>query len=168
MTEQKPPEGSVAEEIKRLGQNLSEALRAAWDSPERKRLQQEIGSGLVELGNTMKEGVRDFGESQAGQRIRTEAEQFGQRVRSGEVEGRVRQELLSALRIANEQLQNVVNRMSEDIPGSAPAGTSAWQAASGEEGWPQAGGAPEVHPDDVEVRPSETGHAEVHPDDIDK
>ena len=35
MSEKTPPEGNFAEEFQNLGKNLSDALKTAWDHPER-------------------------------------------------------------------------------------------------------------------------------------
>jgi hypothetical protein len=47
----------------------------------------------------------DFSHSQAAQTLKTEAEDFHKRVQSGELEAKVRSEVLAALRMANEQLR---------------------------------------------------------------
>lgn len=122
MTENSKPEENLEDEFRNLGQNLVEALRAAWDSPERKRLQQEIGNGLTELNATIKKEFDDFDSSETGQRLKSDVENLRQQVRSGEAEAKVRSELLNALRIANEGIRNA---------------TANWKAAaSSEEGSP--------------------------------
>ena len=44
------PEPGLADDLRDLGNNLVELLRTAWDRPERKKLREEIESGLAELG----------------------------------------------------------------------------------------------------------------------
>lgn len=105
MTDNTKPEENLEDEFRNLGQNLVEALRTAWDSPERKKLQQEIGNGLTELNATLKKEFEDFDSSETGQRLKSDVENLRQRVRSGEAEEKVRSELLNALRIANEEIR---------------------------------------------------------------
>jgi hypothetical protein len=197
MSEQQtqPPEGNLTAELRELGRNLTEILRAAWDQPERKRLQQEIANGLNELGNTVREETNKFSDSPTGQRLRTEAETVAQRVRSGEVEIRARQELLNALQIANQQIQRAIDKLSErGTPDVAAGGQGQTAGQPGDQAGQQQGGgtAPEpytglgdmdkgtdrssmdpaseerreIHPDDMTAGSSDTGHREIHPDDV--
>ena len=122
MTETPPSEENLAEEFRQLGKNLTEVLRGAWESPERKKLQQEIASGLSELSSMMRTEAEHIQESPTGQRMKADAEELRERIRSGEVESRVRQDLLAALHFINEQLRKASERLSEqqrdeaDIP----------------------------------------------------
>lgn len=123
MTENPTPEENLAEEFRSLGKNLVEALRAAWDNPERRRLQQEIESGLAELGSTMKREAESFSGSPSGQQLKSDVEQLGKRIRSGEAHEKVRTELIAALKTANAELQKVVEKWSvaEAKPETPPA-----------------------------------------------
>ena len=44
----------IAEEFRMLGENMVQALRSAWESPERKKLQDEIEAGLNQFATTIK------------------------------------------------------------------------------------------------------------------
>jgi hypothetical protein len=195
MAENQTPEGNLTAQFRELGKNLTDVLRAAWDQPERKRLQQEIANGLSELGSTLKEETEKFTESPTGQRLKTDVSNVTQRVQSGEMETRVRQELLSALQTANQRIQEAIDRLNErqspDMradrsEGGQPNGEG---QTSGQQGsnqpsqaetpvWTEGKGTDrssmdpaserrqEVHPDDVDAPPSDTGHREIHPDDV--
>jgi hypothetical protein len=68
--------------------------------------------------------------------------------------------LVSALQSVNTQLQNLIDRWSEERPGtykSQPGPESATTPGPEHR---------EVYPDDVTAPPAETGHEEVHPDDV--
>ena len=104
--------GEVASEFKDLGENLKSILQNAWEREERKNLQREIESGLANLGKTLEQAAKDFKESEAGQRLKADAEDLHQRIRSGEVETRVRDDLLAALRKVNSELEKVLSRKS--------------------------------------------------------
>jgi succinate dehydrogenase/fumarate reductase flavoprotein subunit len=112
MSENLPPEENLAEEFRRLGINLTEVLRGAWESPERKKLQQEIANGLSDLSNMMRTEAEYIRESPTGQRMKADAEELRERVRSGEVESKVRQDILAALRFFNEQLRKASEHLS--------------------------------------------------------
>ncbi len=95
----------IADELRQLGKNIKEALRSAWESQERQKLQQEIQSGLSELGNMLNQAADDFNGSQAGQNIKADISDFKERLRTGEVESKVRSEILEALQTANRELK---------------------------------------------------------------
>lgn len=104
-TQNKPQGSDIADELRELGLKLKEILRTAWESPERKKVQQEIESGLTELGDTLNKAVNEFSESPTGQTLKADMEDFSQRVRSGQVESQVRDEILKALRLVNDELR---------------------------------------------------------------
>ena len=95
----------ISTEFLELGQNIKKALQTAWTSEERKNIQTEIEKGLKEAGEAIKQAGNDFSHSQAVQTLKTEADDFQERVKSGELEAKVRSEVLAALRIANDQLK---------------------------------------------------------------
>jgi len=98
-------EGDLAEEFRLLGKNLVDALRLAWDSPERKKLQDEIETGLVDVAAALKNEADEFGASASGQQIKEEIDDLRHRWESGETETKARQELKNAIRLANDELQ---------------------------------------------------------------
>jgi predicted nucleic acid-binding Zn-ribbon protein len=103
-----PSGGSeILDELREMGKNLREALQGAWESEERKKLQKEIEDGLNEVSAGLSQAARDFKESQPGQTIKTEMADFKERMRTGEVESKVRNEVLDALRMVNEELRKV-------------------------------------------------------------
>ena len=104
---------NLSDDFKNLGKNLSELLRAAWDRPERKNLQHEVDTGLAEVRKALEQAVSDFSDSGVGQKIRTEVDDVRQRVESGEVETRVRQDLQTALQKVNQELDHLIGRIRE-------------------------------------------------------
>jgi hypothetical protein len=119
MTDQNENEtqaSSVGDELRALGENLVAALREAWGSPERQKLQDEIETGLVDLGSSLKQAVTDFETSPTGQKMKADVEDLGERVRSGEVEGKIRSELLQALQTVNNELEKIAARMEGKKP----------------------------------------------------
>ncbi|MBN1148444.1 MAG: hypothetical protein JXA78_14385 [Anaerolineales bacterium] len=124
MNESTPPESDLAQEFRNLGKNLAEALRAAWERPERKRLEEEIANGLNEMGNTLRREAEAFAESPTGQQLKTDVQQIGERIRSPEVHAKAQQELLSVLQTANAELQKVIQQwaaaQAHEPPGGEP------------------------------------------------
>jgi hypothetical protein len=108
------PEGTkqgssdVASGFRTLGNNLKNIFQQAWESEERKNLQNEIEIGLSNLGKTLDEAAQEFRESEAGQRLETEAKDFRDRVRSGEVETKMRDDLATILQKVNYELEKIL------------------------------------------------------------
>lgn len=121
MNENKSPEDNLSEEFRKLGQNLAEALRTAWESPERKQFQQELETGLTELSQTVKREAETFNESPTGQRFKENVQEVRGRLRTGEAQVRVRNELLAALRMFNKELEKVAEHLENRSSGSSNA-----------------------------------------------
>jgi hypothetical protein len=107
-------QSDVTSEFRQLGQHLKEILQAAWESEERRKLQREIETGLSELGKSLNQTVEEFRESPTGQRIKAEAEDLQGRIRSGELESQLREDLLSILRRVNTELERAAERPATD------------------------------------------------------
>lgn len=164
MSEQQPPQGDLNQEFRNLGKNLATALQAVWESPERKRLQQDLETGLKELGTTLRQEVNTFSESPTGQRVKSEVQDVSQRVKSGEVQQKIRDELVSALQALNSQLEKAAANM----PGSRTETDEGLREVHKGGDVAQYAGTDvhEIHPDDVDSTSPSTGHIEIHPDDV--
>ncbi len=98
----------LASEFHHLGDNLKKMFVSAWESEQRKTLQTEIEEGLSELGDTLKKTADEIQESETGQRIKSEASDFRDRVRDGEVEQKVRSDLTTLLQKLNTELEKAI------------------------------------------------------------
>jgi hypothetical protein len=117
MTDQTPPpENALADELKNLGENLKGLVQAAWDSDERHKLQQEIQKGV----NEFQKAVSDFETSPTGQKLKSEVQDLGERLRTGEVETKLRGDLLAALRSLNAALTKATTKKADDAPPDSP------------------------------------------------
>jgi len=104
MNEDQTPKNDILDEFRTLGENLASTLRSIWDSPERKRLQNDVEEGLAELNNTLNKEVESFRESDTGKRLQSDFDDIKQRVSSGEASERAREELRKALEFINTEL----------------------------------------------------------------
>ncbi len=120
MSEEKPRNENLSDEFQALGKNLVEAMRAAWESPERKRLQQEIESGLVELESAIKREAENFSNSPTGQQVKNDVNKIGEKINTSETPELIRQELIKALQAANFELQNIINRWAPEEDSEPP------------------------------------------------
>ena len=113
MTEGRQEE-SLAEAFRRLGQNLAETIKSAHDSPEARRLRSEIVDGLGEVRSAINQASDDFRASPTHQRIQDDVEEIADRLRSGEMAEKARQELLHVIDLMNRELKGVQDRWASD------------------------------------------------------
>lgn len=125
MTENQPGDENLRKEFEALGKNLVEALRSAWSAPESRRLRDEITNGLGDLGGMLKREAEELASSPAANKVRSSVEEVGEKLRTQEVQTKVRGELIGALQTVNNELQKVIDRWG----GTAPS-TTAGEAAS--------------------------------------
>ena len=123
-------QGDLSEEFRKLGSNLKEAVHAAWNSPDRQRLEGEIRTGLEHVTEALGDLAKEAAKSEAGQRFRSDLEHLEDRVKSGELEAKIRSDMLSALQNLNEELERARRR---------------WNREQGEHGTNR-GGEPNRHP----------------------
>jgi len=106
----KAPTEDIGEQLNELGKNLRDALRAAWESEERRKLQQEIELGLENLRDSLNEAAKDFSGSPTGQNLKEDVEDLRERWRTGEVGSKIRSEITEALRTFNNELQKATRK----------------------------------------------------------
>jgi len=165
MSEQPEKEGSLAEEFRQLGDNLVKAMQALWESPERKRLENELAKGASELSSTLKREAERLTSGGVAKQVRAGA---------GEMSLRLREELVSALKAANTSLAEAATRLEKRAgegqaaaPGSGET-TGMSDHPAGDVTTPAGDtGHREIHPDDNDTPGlADTGRQEVHPDDV--
>ena len=106
MSEERREEG-LSEAFRRLGENLVETIKAAHESPEARKLRSEVEEGLGELRMAINQASEEFQASPTHQRLKEDVEQFADRVQSGELAEKTRQELLHVLDLVNRELKGV-------------------------------------------------------------
>jgi hypothetical protein len=108
------PEGDVSAELRELGNNLKQAAQTVWKSEEGQRLQRELRTGFAALEAGLREAAGELSASPAGQRVHEEVHDFSERVRTGQVEERLRSDLVSALRLVNTELKKATRPAGDD------------------------------------------------------
>ncbi len=108
--ENKPSSDNISDQLNELGKNLRDALRSAWESEERRKLQKEIEDGLANLGDSLSQAAKDFSNSSTGQNLKEDVKDMRERWKTGEMGSKVRSEIVEALRKANAELQKTVSK----------------------------------------------------------
>jgi signal recognition particle GTPase len=106
----------IGEQLNELGKNLRETLRTAWESDDRRKLQQEIEFGLTNLRDSLNQAASDFSNSQAGQNLKEDVKDLHERWQTGDVGSKVRSEIADALRTVNKELQKTYQKSQPPPP----------------------------------------------------
>jgi hypothetical protein len=107
MNEKTPPKHEIGDEFREIGENLIGIIHSTWNSPERKSLTQEIESGLLEMGALIRDELEKFELSSTGQQLKSDVDDLRDRIRSGEIEQKIRSDLVNALQLVNNELKRV-------------------------------------------------------------
>jgi ATP:corrinoid adenosyltransferase len=130
MSDNPPPDPNISDAFQNLGNNLVQLMRTAWDSPERKHLQSEIEVSLTDLSSSIQEEVTNFQASPTGQQLKSNLTDIHEQIKSSEFQSRMRDEILDALKVANRELERVINHWSEGAASdqaSSASGTNTTQ-----------------------------------------
>ncbi len=116
MSEEPKAERSIADELSKLGKQLAEAVKAAWESEDRKKLQAEIAEGFQKLSQEVGAAVEKASESEAARELREKAEKVVEEIREADVVEEVRKGILVGLEALNRELGKLLEKLE-----SAPA-----------------------------------------------
>jgi hypothetical protein len=114
------PESDLMDEFRQLGRNLAAAARSAWQSEESQKLRNELKVGLAALEAGLRQASAEVTSGETGQRIKSEVEDFSARVKSGQVESQLRNDLLAALRKVNSELAKATGPEQDTRSDEAP------------------------------------------------
>jgi ElaB/YqjD/DUF883 family membrane-anchored ribosome-binding protein len=101
---------NISDQFNELGKNLRKILQSAWQSEERKNLQNEIEEGLNSMRTSLNQAAQDFSSTPTGKTISDDVKDFQERWRSGEVQSKARSEIMDALRKVNNELQTAAQK----------------------------------------------------------
>jgi hypothetical protein len=108
-------ERNLGEELNRLGQSFVEVVQVAWNSDQRRQLEQDLTKGVNSLAANLEEGLKKVGESQQAKELMTRAEDVAEsvaeRVRTSEVSKEVGEGLIKGLRSLSVQLEKLTNEL---------------------------------------------------------
>lgn len=116
MDKTNPEPGDLGRELSRLGENLRQVFTAAWASDDRLRIQREIETGLTEMAEALRSAADEFRQSESGRQLEQEVRDLEQRIQSGELESRVRTDLMEVLRTVNAELDRAAQGMARRTP----------------------------------------------------
>ena len=111
MSEEQKTESTIVEELNKLGQQVADTIRAAWESDDRVKLQDEISEGMKQFGDQISEAVDKASDSETAKQLRERAEQVVEDVRESDVTEDIRKGLLAGLDAINRELGKLLERL---------------------------------------------------------
>lgn len=103
----KQAEPDIVEEMKNLGRQFAEALRAAWNSQERQKIETEVREGLDMFVTELEKGFRELRDGQATQRAKQEVSQVKEKVEGAELGRKAKNAMADGLRWLSEEFNNL-------------------------------------------------------------
>ena len=111
MTQEQRPGTNLSDELTRLVNQVSEAVRLAWESDERKRVQAEISDGIKNFSVQVDEAVRKASASETAKKVKMQAEQVAAKAKEADVVDDMREGLLVGLQALNRELGKLLERL---------------------------------------------------------
>lgn len=134
--------GDILNELNRLATQIVSTVQAAWTSPKRKEVTDELETGFNELTKTIDTAFKQAKESKIGHDVSDTATKAAETVKQSKVIDDVRDVLVATIKEANVRLEKFSEKLSQ---------TSAPQDAAPEGEAPAAPAEPEAVVEKVEV-----------------
>ena len=120
MSEEPKVERNIADELNRLGKQVADAIKAAWESEDRKKLQSELTDGFQKFGAQVTEAMDKASESETAKELRVKAEKVAADIRDRGVVDDVRKGILTGLDTLNRELSKLVEKLESKPAAEAP------------------------------------------------
>jgi len=121
MSEELKGERNIADELSKLGKQVADAIKTAWESEDRKKLQGEITEGLQKFGAQVTEALDKASESDTAKELRVKAEKVAADMREKGVVEDVRKGILTGLDTLNKELGKLVEKLESKPAAETPA-----------------------------------------------
>ena len=110
------PESSLGDDIRELGKSLGDFFKSAWESEERKEIEEDLTGALNEVADTFRQLADDISNGEIGQQIRAEYEDLKVRVNSGEFKQKAQSELSKAIQNIKDELDKITDNWTPASP----------------------------------------------------
>ncbi|MCL4868071.1 MAG: hypothetical protein KJ063_03805 [Anaerolineae bacterium] len=108
--EGKQSEADLVEEMKKLGRQFAEAIRAAWNSQERQKIETDVREGLDVFVSELEKGFKELRDSQAAQKAKQEVSQVKEKVDAADLGRRTKSAVAEGLRWLGEEFSNLATQ----------------------------------------------------------
>ncbi len=105
--------GDIVNELNRLASQIVSTVQAAWASPKRKEVTDELETGFTELTKTIDTAFKQARESKIGHDVSDTATKAAETVKQSKVIDDVRDVLVATLKEANVRLEKFSDKLSQ-------------------------------------------------------
>ncbi len=120
MSEEPKVERNITDELSKLGKQAADAIKAAWESEDRKKLQAEITEGVQNFGKEVSEALDKASANETVKDLREKAEKVVEDVRESDVVDDVRKGILTGLDALNKELGKLLDKLEPKPAAQAP------------------------------------------------
>lgn len=113
-TESKHESGKeLIDELTRLGQKFAEVVEVAWNSEQRKQIEDDLRKGLVNVASSLEDGFKRVSNTKEAKEAVNAAEDVAEKVRSSKIAAELSDALAQGLRALSEQMDKLSEEMRE-------------------------------------------------------
>lgn len=103
-TENKQPQSDLVNELNKLGENLGNLLRSAWESEERKSVEREISAGLEQMSKKLGDAAEQMKTDSHVHEAKRKVKDAWETARGPQIVTELRQGVLETIKRINDDL----------------------------------------------------------------
>lgn len=116
----KSAESDIMDEINKLGQQFVDALQSAWNSEERAKFEAELKEGVRTFADEVEKAISSVKEGGAGKKLRQDAEQMRQKMKSEDVTTKARDSFVQGLRWLSTEMGKLADQFTPEPKEKSP------------------------------------------------
>jgi hypothetical protein len=109
-----------------LGQKFVDVVEVAWNSEQRKKIEEDLRTGLVSVASTLEDGFKRVSSTKEAQEAVNAAEDVAEKVRTSKIASELSEALAQGLRALSDQM----DKISADLKQKANASSSSSGSSS--------------------------------------
>ena len=120
----------LIDELTRLGQKFVDVVEVAWNSEQRKKIEEDLRTGLVTVAGTLEDGFKRVSSTKEAQEAVNAAEEVAEKVRTSKIASELSGALAQGLRALSDQMEKLSSELKQKSSTSGPNATGSQPADS--------------------------------------
>ncbi|MEX1018842.1 MAG: hypothetical protein WDZ49_04245 [Litorilinea sp.] len=114
---------ALIDELNSLGAKFAEAIDAAWKSEQRKRLEDDLRTGVTDVAESLEQHLKEFSQREETRKMLDRAEDVADKMRTSKVSQEIAAALTQGLRTLSDKLDKLAHDLRERDNAAKTAGT---------------------------------------------
>jgi hypothetical protein len=114
----------LVDELTRLGQKFVEVVEVAWNSEQRKRIEEDLRTGLVSVASSLEDGFKRVSSTKEAQEAVKSAEDVAEKVRTSKIASELSDALAEGLRTLSDQMDKLSKELKQKSSTTQATGKS--------------------------------------------